>query len=199
MEPVDPYFYYRLGVAMKELLIIKDEPTPTFRDIFFQIIDAHNALDELMKSGLEHSKTAATDVKNRLYELPSDTRDENGNINFNQSLTQWRISNVKQAVRDFQTILIRECPTLPIFFIALKGLHRTVDLINHAELDFPEEIRKLMPTNAIEEIRQGGKALALDMFTAYAFHAMRAAELVMLMLLHDYYNADIPESGRKLG
>lgn len=164
VQPVDPYSYYKLGVAMAALLSLKEEPA--FREIFFEVIDAHNALDDLMASGLEHSKAAATDVKKSLLELPKDTLGEDNKPDFSKPLPSWRVNTMKQAVRDLQTILIRECPTLPVFFIPQKGLHRTVDLINHAELDFPEDIRKSIPANAIEEIRQGGKALALDMFTA---------------------------------
>ena len=64
---------------------------------------------------------------------------------------------------------------------------------------FPEEVRQLLPSNAVDEIRQAGKALAFDMFTAYAFHMMRAAEILILGLVRDYYPITLRESQRNLG
>lgn len=194
MESVDPFSYYRLGAAMTELLALKEDNTLTFNQMFRQLIESESAIDDLMKSGLEHSKSIARDLLSSLYSLPD--RDEQQQIIWNQPLTTWKIGTVKRHVRDLRTVLIRECPALPIFFVPQKGLHRTIDLITQAELDFPEAIRPQIPSAAIAEIQQAGKGLAFDMFTAHAIHMMRAAEIVVLHLLREYYNETVPVAQR---
>ena len=183
---------------MSDLLRLPDEPG-SYLDIYSVIFEAEQVIEVLMKSGLEHSKAAARDVTGTLNTLFENALDPKGEIDLDKPLGKFAVSRMKQSVRDFQTILIRECPTLPVFFIPQKGLHRTADLIDRGELDFPEALRKSIPSQAIDEIRQGGKAFALDMFTAFAFHAMRAAEIVMLVLLRDYYNQTLKESDRNWG
>src|SRR6266404_2343755 len=198
VEPVDPYSYFRLGAAMKDLLNMADEPG-SLGNVILTVFEARQALDELVKSGLEHSKAAARDLLETLRSISQDARDEEGAIDWNKPVQSYRVSHIKQRVRELEIILTRECPTLPVFFIPAKGLNRTSDLIKQAELVFPEEVRKLLPSNAVDEIRQAGKALAFDMFTSYAFHMMRAAEILILGLVRDYYPVTLKESQRNLG
>jgi hypothetical protein len=72
-------------------------------------------------------------------------------------------------------------------------------LIEQADVDFPTSIRLLLPPSAIDEIRAAGRALAFDLFTASAFHIMRAAELVLLELLKEYQVSPEKESQRNWG
>ena len=151
-----------------------------------------------MKSGLEHSKSAARDLRAVLNRLIGDATDGD-KIDWSKPVESYRVSALRRSISELKTILTRECPTLPLFFIPPKGLHRTADLIRQADLIFPEEVRKLLPNNAIEEIRQAGKALAFDIFTSYAFHMMRAAEILIRSLVRDYYPNALKGSQRNLG
>jgi len=197
VEPVDAYSDDRLGAATKGLLALPDEPE-SLGEIIAVTFEAQQALDALLNSGLEHSKSSGLDLRRPIGGLVSDAT-EDKKIDWNKPPSPWRISNMKRMVRDLDTILIRECPTLPLFFIPQKGLHRTADLIKQADLVFPEEVRKLLPGNAVDEIRQAGKALAFDMFTSYAFHMMRAAEILIRNLVRDYYRNALKDSQRNLG
>lgn len=64
-----------------------------------------------------------------------------------------------------------------------KAIYSTALLITHAENTLhPQDLQKLEP-NTIREIRESGRCLAFDNYTASGFHMMRALETV----LHEYY------------
>ena len=54
MEPIDAFSYYRLGAPMRDLAAIPEQPE-SLGGILYAVFEAQQALDELMKSGLEHS------------------------------------------------------------------------------------------------------------------------------------------------
>jgi hypothetical protein len=197
MEQIDEFSYYNLGLALAPL---SEAPNAArkFNDVFFSLVQAITALDAFDKSPFIHAKGAARDIKDRIGDLFKRTRDKDGdgNLNFDSELPPYAFTSLILAIGDFRAILSRESARLPIFFIPQKGLSLTGDLIEQAELDFPEPLRQSLPRDATAEIRQAGKAMAFDLFTAHAFHMMRAAEIVVLWLLRTYYNESIPTAQR---
>ena len=200
MEQVDQYSYYKLGKALAEFEDTPVVATP-FSAVFLKLFQIQVAVQEFEKSPCTHSKSAAKDIGSAITSLfgVGFQKDDNNQTDMNKPLQPWQFSDLSRAIKDFESNFARESPTLPIFFVPQKGISKTDDLIDRAEKDFPEPIREQLPSRVIEEIQQGGKALAFDLFTANSFHMMRAAELVMLNLLRDYYSATIPESGRNWG
>jgi hypothetical protein len=118
-----------------------------------------------------------------------------------RSYSLWSFRGLDQAVKDFKSNFARESPTLPIFFLPQKGLARTDQLITNAEMDFAPSVRESLARykRAVEEIQQAGRALAVDLFTARAFHIMRAVELLVLELLTRYSAYPTKESQRNFG
>ncbi len=200
MEPVDEYSYYRLGSAMQALLEIPDKTT--FGHIFFPLYEAGQIIEELLKSSLPHSsRSAIKDVQSRMAEIMKEARDAENKADFNKEIPGWRITTLKSAVKDFQTIFARESPTMPIFFLPQKGLARTDQLVTNAEMDFAPPVRDILAKcpRVIEEIQQAGKSLAVDLFTARVFHIMRAVEVLVLELLDKYSAKPTADSQRNLG
>jgi hypothetical protein len=120
---------------------------------------------------------------------------------FETQIEPWQFASLTRAISDFKSNFVRESPTLPIFFLPQKGLARTDQLINSAEVDFASSVREALAKypRAIEEIRQAGKSLAVDLFTARGFHMMRAVEVLVLELLTKYGATPPKESQRNLG
>jgi hypothetical protein len=104
VEPIDLYLYYRLGSAMRTILGWDSDGKATFGSLVLQAFEAHGAIEELNKSGLEHSISAAKDLSEKLFNLPQ--RDSEGRALFDKEVEQYKISQAEQAVRDLQAILI---------------------------------------------------------------------------------------------
>jgi hypothetical protein len=157
---------------------------------------------EFDRSPCVHSKAAAKDIDSAIRDVMSVARKEDGKeFDFDKQIEPWRLGDIARAISDFKSNFVRESPTLPIFFLPQKGLARTDQLINSAGVDFAPSVREALIKypRAIEEIRQAGKALAVDLFTARGFHMMRAVEVLVLELLTKYGTPPPKESQRNLG
>jgi hypothetical protein len=106
---------------------------------------------------------------------------------------------IREGAQEFETVLAAELQGLDTYLVSQKGTHSTPDLIERAEIMLPQNIRDKLAPQAITDLRQAGRCLALDNPTACAFHVMRALESVMAI----YYNAvtgkDIPTRMRNWG
>ncbi len=164
---------------------------------------AQEALDEFEKSPLQYSKVAAKEMSEEIRRLFQAHRKkdaagkETDEIDWSQTIKPYLLDSLKRAIADFETLLARESPGMPVFFVPQKGIYNTTDLIEHAEQDFANHSELSM--GAIKEIQQAGRCLAFDLFTAHAFHMMRAAEIVVLALLQEYYNESVPTAQRNWG
>lgn len=83
----------------------------------------------------------------------------------------------------FEPVLLAEIQKLEAFHITRKMGYGALALISHFEETFSDTTRCKLDEDVIEEIRQGGRCLAFDCYTAFGFHIMRATEAVV----HQYY------------
>ena len=74
---------------------------------------------------------------------------------------------------------------LSTYHATQKGIYLTSDLIDKAELSLSPDVLLKIDERTKGEIRESGKCLAFDNFTASGFHIIRATESV----LHKYYLA----------
>jgi hypothetical protein len=96
-----------------------------------------------------------------------------------------RFRDVINKAKEFEAVLSAELGVLTAFRVTNKGAYSTAELIERADLILSESVREKVPQEALEEIKQAGRCLALDSPTASGFHMMRALEAV----LHQYYLA----------
>jgi len=200
LEPVDQYSWYRLSKALTTIAQLPNESQ--LGTLMMAWIQAYTALEEFAQSPLPLSTAAAKEIQNNFANLVRAHRrknepDESKQLDWNEKIQPWSLGGLKKAIADFETVLARESPGMPVFFVPKKGIYSTADLIERAEQDFAGY--KLLPRNALEEIQQAGRCLAFDLFTAHAIHSMRAAEIVVIDLLCKYYNLTIPTSQRNWG
>lgn len=199
MEQVDQYSYYRLGAAIGAFKTAPNKGTRV-GDFIFRMIGLRGVSDDFLNSPFVQAKDAMNDVQTAIGALfRSCLKEGTEEIDFDKELAPFHFGPLSRAITEFEAILSRESPKLPIFFVPQKGIAKTDDLIERAHLDLPEVTRRDMPAAAIEEIKQAGRAVAFDLFTAHAIHMLRAAEIVVLVLLRDYYSNEIKESQRNWG
>lgn len=88
---------------------------------------------------------------------------------------------LKMYLEQFEALLADELDKrCPLYLVAKKGIFDTADLIDRAELMFTDEkLRALLPDQARDDFRQGGRCLAFEAPTAAGFHVLRAVEAVV--------------------
>jgi hypothetical protein len=180
MIRMNPYYFYNLGLVLNPLQSInaEDEISPIIVDLYI----ARNALDTLF-SGF-YPFRACVNTGNELQEAISEiiklyNEDKSAKVDAYHS---YRITSTANR---FQTILAAEMQTLDTYHASQKALYSTQDLIERADIVFPEAIRTSVPAETVEEIRAAGRCLAFELPTACGFHIVRATEAV----IREYYRS----------
>ena len=199
MEQVDQYAYYWLGVTLARLSdALPSREAKKFGAIMLPLFNAQRALNEFVSAPFfVHSRSVARDLVIHLNALESEATpkdDKEGPFNYDKEFQPWgSVSQIKRLITEIGTLLARECPTVPIFFIPPKGIYKTEDLINQAENMFSETMRKVIPSQAITDVHEAGRCIAFELPTAAGFHVLRATEA----LTREYYKFVINKDSGK--
>ncbi|MEA2344010.1 MAG: hypothetical protein QOF63_2179 [Thermoanaerobaculia bacterium] len=89
---------------------------------------------------------------------------------------------IATSKKEFETVLAAEMPGLATFFVQKKAIFDTADLIERADCIFSAEVLARMPSEAHKDIREAGRCLAFELYTATGFHIFRAMESVIVAL-----------------
>lgn len=105
-----------------------------------------------------------------------------------ETLNSWLLAEVREAAKEFETVLRNECQMMDTYFISKKGTYSTKDLVENAHHQIPEPSRSALPVQSRVDFDQAGKCLAFDVHTAAAFHLLRGTEVV----IREYYELMVP-------
>jgi hypothetical protein len=194
MQRVSEFAFYELAVKVHQLTEIPDQLK--YSAIWWTWWQAREALDAIYQQR-PLSFTASTAY--RLYQAisavvpeawdqtttklaPSERQDQEPDI------FQWQIFGVREAAKEFETVLRNECQLMDTYFVSKKGVYSTKDLIEHAHHHIPEPCRSRLPEQTKSDFDQAGKCIAFDVPTAAAFHLLRGTEAVV----RQYYEQVVP-------
>jgi hypothetical protein len=183
MKRVNGHRFYELAVKVHPLTELK--PDGELKEHFFALYEARDAILDLFQAmPLRICHAPALKITGAIDSiLPRDWKEAIKSIESEDKLG-YVTYTISEAAREFETVLAAEVPNLDTYLVSQKGTHSTPDLIERAEIMFPESIRKRLPAVAINDIRHAGRCLALDNPTASVFHVLRAVESVMA----EYFN-----------
>lgn len=187
MERINLPLFYQLGAELGPLA--QFDPSRAKKvDVFIAAIGVRGHLQTLLDTypTLNVCRAAGCEVLEAIDPVQQWFRDTTperlretiqiGDVEF-----QAVISKAKR----FETVLSAELGVLATYHVTSRGAYSTAELIERADLILSESVREKVPQEALEEIKQAGRCLALDSPTASGFHMMRALEAV----LHQYYLA----------
>ncbi len=189
MKRIDPFQFYELGIAMRELSGLEGERTVS--DAFSPIVGARGWLRRLLADDplveLRHCRHSAENLSKAIEGIyvPYMTG-EDGNLNlekWNAVIPSHRFFGLSEALERFEHNLAAEMRDAAIYAASQVGMYHTGDLVDRTELHIPDDLRDSVNDNAIFEIKSAGRCLAFGLPTACGFHILRAAESV----LEDYY------------
>lgn len=173
-------YFCNLGARLDALN--KIEAGKKISDVNWMLMTAENELTGLLNFtdflyAIKASRQPGTVLLQAIKKLTT-TADKERVLDF---MDVWSITH---NYSNFLTVLQAELQVADAYYVMKKRGYDTFDLIDHAQVLFPDELGVKVP-EAISDIKQAGKCIAFELPTAAGFHLHRANESV----LHKYYDA----------
>ena len=208
MQHINEFKFYELACAVHPLTVLEGEVH--LRDAWYSLFQARESLNQIF---VERPLPITLDTATKLYQailevVPKDLlgvlnrlpKADELAANPNADLiTTLQLNSIRDLAKQFETVLSAEVQALDTYHVSQKGSYSTRDLIERAEIVFPESIRQKLPDMTIADIKQAGRCIALDTPTGAAFHLMRAIEGVMSIYYAQVLGAPIPTRMRNWG
>ena len=181
MKQLQLFDYYVLGKVIEPLFQVKEESL--VNDTGFNAMAACRQLKEVTRKEsdfLPGTRRAAESLVRVLIEQFGDGIQDGFPVFWDEESDE-RLRGKAQlilvAATDFETVFKNDTPSMEVFWAQQKGIYRTEDLIDHAEMHLPEFIRGYLSSQAKVDLRASGRCLAFNLPTATAFHMWRALEV----------------------
>jgi hypothetical protein len=196
MQRVNEFSFYELASKIHPLTEVEDID---LRNVWFEWWHARAALDAIFtQRPLNVCTTAGAKLWREITNyIPEKWEDAislalpptaNATPDSSKELADWQTSGIREAAKEFETILAAECQVLDTYYISKKGVYSTADLVDHAHYHIPPTTRQEIPEQTKNDFDQAGKCIAFDLPTAGAFHLLRGTEAV----LREYYDLGVP-------
>ena len=188
MRSINLPWFYSLGTQLNPIIKLSGFDESKRIEIFTASWFLKPKVEFLLSSFPELAVCRATGTNlikaiDAVVEWVARTKGSAEEINTPDSSANTIFYDVVEAARKFEVVLSEELQMLSIYCVTKKGIYNIADLIDRAEIALPPSFLKKMDAETINEIRQSGRCLAFDNFTASGFHILRATERVM----HQYY------------
>jgi hypothetical protein len=191
MQRVNGHRFYELAVKHHPLVTL--ETDATIKESFFVLWEAREAILQLFTQiPLRVCIGPANKVVDAIDEVLPRAWPDAAKLFASEAQIGYIAYTIKEGAQELETVLAAELQSLDPYLVSQKGTHSTPDLIERAEIMFPEKIRKRLPEQAIIDVRQAGRCLALDNPTAAAFHVLRAVESVMAVYFKTVTGKPLP-------
>jgi hypothetical protein len=188
-----PYIY-DLSAALKPLNNI-DHGTPINQWMYI-LYNAETELQGFLFSSVYCQTLKASNAPGRalLEAIKKLTSDSNKDRNLDFIDTY----NVSNKLATFEAVLSAEMNVCNSYFVTKKRGYDISDLINQAEVLFPDDLVVKVP-EAIPDIQQAGKCIAFEVPTAAGFHLMRALELILRLYFDAVANGEARPTSNNWG
>lgn len=183
MERTTLPFFYELGASLNALTTISAADPEQRTNILFAAANvqsnvfslftlfemlavcrgASERLDEAIAAGFNWFQKVASSDYSKVAKA--------------DSLADSKFRDIIETAKKFEVVLLAELQTLAAYHVTQKGIYSTPDLIERAEQMLPPSVLAKMTDRMKSEIRESGRCLAFDSFTASGFHILRATEV----------------------
>lgn len=200
MQRVNEFVFYELAIKVHAMTDLTFDPIK-YSDYFLNFWHARQSVDEIYRQRPLHF---VTPVALRLYNaisaiVPVDWDQAVAaypkDVTSEQPIPPWQISEIREAAKEFETVLKTECQSLDTYYVSKKGAYSTKDLVENAHHQIPEPSRSSLSKQAKADFDQAGKCIAFDVPTAAAFHLLRGTECA----IREYYEMIVPGPKRASG
>ena len=182
MIRVTGYFLYNTGQRLHELHGLQYErpgvSATKHGDAFLPLYNAKDALSVLLTGSVFQLKTSYLVGKQLLAAIETLSLQIRAENDVSKELTFTQVFSVTKKLEEFEAVLSAEFELMPLYIIGQKSGFDTITLIDGGQICFPPELATKAP-EAMLDIQQGTRCLALEAYTASAFHFYRATETIL--------------------
>lgn len=145
----------------------------------FLKFEADQAAFPLSRDSARHVLASLIPVINSTFYEDNTRAKMKANFDANAELDAWMWYSIRAQLDGFRHVLTAECRNSETYFIEKKVGFDIPTLLHSAEENLHQSIRPHVPAAAQRELREAGRCLALECYTACGFHTLRALEVVM--------------------
>jgi len=190
-------YWYEIGSKIHPLTTLSERHSngqiKLLNDVLFELYEAEGALRGTISSYISPLRASLEGGRVLLATLESYTNPGPEGPELEKEISSYEIYRITNQAREFETVLGAELRIADAYFVAQKGLYSTTDLLERADIALDEDTARVLPTGAINDFRQAGRCLALELSTASGFHILRATESV----LRTWYALVVPNAVAK--
>lgn len=135
-------------------------------------------------SAIESVKAIGSVLDEHFFRSPARERFKD-DLDLNGEMSLWMLYSVRAKLQQFRHVLAVECRKSETYFIEKVVGFDLPTLLHSADENIHNSIRPYVPAPALAEIREAGRCLALENYTASGFHTLRGLEVVIAA----YYKA----------
>lgn len=177
MQRVDAGYLYELGDSVRCIGRFNLKDVPAY-EMFAPLVTCRSKLTDFLQNSvysgsLRGIHAAAGALCTAIDELVQ--RMVNEQLQQVTSIDQY---SVQQAYARFEPALQAELSNQVTYLVLPKGVYDIVALIEHGSQLFPYSVNFRAP-EAVDDIVQGAKSMAFELWTSAAFHFHRANESVL--------------------
>lgn len=182
--------FFELGQALQPVRSITEGQSvdSAFSDLWRarmqlkKLLDSSDVTLSVARPAAERLMTASGAIWNRM--MTSITTASEAEPAVPMEPISWSEANaVQNALRDFEAVLAADLQEMPTYHVSKKAIFSTADLIERADAIFDPDLA--LSVDARADVRQAGRCLAFELWTATGFHVFRATETMIL----EYYVA----------
>ena len=157
-------------------------------DVLYNLIEATTSLRSLLMGSIFNLRTAYLPGNTCIERLDSIIDELINDPDKDELIEDRHVHIILQEIRDFKSVLRAEFQTYPLYLATPKRGYDIGILTEAGNICFPEDLKNKVP-EAVEDITQGTRCIAFELFTASGFHLHRANETV----LRKYWNSVKPD------
>jgi hypothetical protein len=188
-------FVYDLAERLDALSRLPEQPT-AFREVFFQLIMAENALNNLANGSLFSPYLRTSYVLSK--QLFQAIRAQTSNHDMTRQMEAHELGLIKNTYSQYKFALLAELGTFNTYFVTAKGGFDMLSLLMAGEALFPNDLGTKVP-EALIDAREAAKALAYEVPTACGFHTFRVTESVLRKYYANVTGGKAPPKVRNIG
>ena len=157
---------------------------PLIQEMIFSRTELLHLQDKHYSVDLPRCKTLASDICKlitlHIPALPQDPADlERAVATLAPVIEVSMAAMLKDKLLQFSGVLRADLGDAWFLMLEDKGVYSAGKLIEHADAALSPEVRATLPEMALYDLKESGRCLACDCFTASGFHVLRAVESVM--------------------
>jgi hypothetical protein len=184
---------YRLGFALAGLRDLLAEPNGDFRKELQVVRSAQRLLLSVSKAiaPLPDSESIRKALADYIEQIGSATI-----VTRKESLEFWQREKIIEAIDSITERLTVELSKLPVFCVPDRLGYNTDKLLNSATELLPKKAAVGLSESARHDFEEACRSFAFGLWTAVAFHMLRATETVMVELI-ERAGGTVPEEGSR--